>query len=237
MDRNKKKIISIGGGGFTHETDEGLDQFVLNQLNIKKFKIGFLPTASQDDKKKIDLFYKRFENNYSELSHFNLCSKVEGFKEWFLNKDIIYVGGGNTFYMLEIWKKNNLTKIFKEGYGKGIVLSGVSAGAICWFDWILSDSKGLGFKPLRGINLISGSCTPHSSEYERINQFQNDIKNSRLPEGIAIDDGVAVLFIDGKPSEVYSSRKNHDAYFIDKNKKISLKEHIKKIYEQKNYTE
>ena len=231
MDRNKKKIISIGGGGFTHETDEGLDQFILNQLNFKNFKIGFLPTASKDDKKKVDLFYKRFESNYSELSHFNLCSKTKGFEEWFLNNDIIYVGGGNTFYMLEIWKKNNLTKVFKEGYNKGIILSGVSAGAICWFDWMLSDSMGSGFKPLRGINLISGSCTPHSSESERVNQFQNDIKNSKLPEGIAIDDGVAVLFIDGKPSEVYSSRKNHDAYFIDKNKKISLKEHIKKIYE------
>jgi len=231
MDRNKKKIISIGGGGFTHETDEDLDQFVVNQLNVKNFKIGFLPTASKDDKKKVDLFYKRFENNCSELSHFNLCSKIEGFEEWFLNKDIIYVGGGNTFYMLEIWKKNNLIKIFKEGYSKGIILSGVSAGAICWFDWMLSDSKGPGFEPLRGINLISGSCTPHSSESGRINHFQNDIKNSKLPKGIAIDDGVAVLFIDGKPSEVYSSRKNHDAYFIDKNKKISLKEHIKKIYE------
>ena len=231
MDRNKKKIISIGGGGFTHETDEDLDQFVVNQLNVKNFKIGFLPTASKDDKKKVDLFYKRFENNCSELSHFNLCSKIEGFEEWFLNKDLIYVGGGNTFYMLEIWKKNNLIKIFKEGYSKGIILSGVSAGAICWFDWMLSDSKGPGFEPLRGINLISGSCTPHSSESGRINHFQNDIKNSKLPKGIAIDDGVAVLFIDGKPSEVYSSRKNHDAYFIDKNKKISLKEHIKKIYE------
>ena len=129
--------------------------------------------------------------------------------------------------MLEIWKKNNLIKIFEEAYNKGIILSGVSAGAICWFDWILSDSEGIGLKPLRGINLISGSCTPHSSDGDRINQFQKDIKNSKLPEGIAIDDGVAVLFIDGKPSEVYSSRKNHDAYFIDKNKKISLKEHIK----------
>ena len=159
------------------------------------------------------------------------CLKIDGFKEWFLNNDLIYVGGGNTFYMLELWKKNNLIKIFEEGYDKGIILSGVSAGAICWFDWMLSDSKGLGFKPLRGINLISGSCTPHSSDGDRINQFQKDIKNSKLPEGIAIDDGVAVLFIDGKPSEVYSSRKNHDAYFIDKNKKISLKEHIKKNYE------
>ena len=227
MDRNKKKIISIGGGGFTHETDENLDEFVLKKINIKNSKIGFLPTASKDDQKKIDLFYKRFENSNLELSHFSLCSKIEGFKGWLLSKDIIYVGGGSTFYMLEIWEKNNLIEIFKEAYSKGIILSGVSAGAVCWFDWILSDSKGSGLKPLRGINLISGSCTPHSSEDERINQFQKDIKNNRLPEGIAIDDGVAVLFIDGKATEVYSSRKNHDAYFINKSKKISLKEHIK----------
>ena len=227
MDRNKKKIISIGGGGFTHETDESLDQFVLNQVNLKNFKIGFLPTASKDDQKKIDLFYKRFDNNYLQLSHFTLCSKIEGFKDWILNKDIVYVGGGNTSYMLEIWKKNNLIEIFKEAYNKGIILSGVSAGAICWFDWILSDSEGIGLKAIRGINLISGSCTPHSSKNERLKKFKNDIENSKMPKGIAIDDGVAVLFIDGKPTEVYSSRKNHDAYFIDKNKKISLKEHIK----------
>ena len=103
----------------------------------------------------------------------------------------------------------------------------VSAGAVCWFDWILSDSVGPGFNPLRGINLISGSCTPHSSNIKRINQFETDIKDSKLPDGIAIDDGVAVVFIDGKPTEVYSSRKNHKAYFLDKNKKINLKEYIK----------
>ena len=126
-----------------------------------------------------------------------------------------------------IESENNLIEIFREAYNKGIILSGVSAGAICWFDWILSDSEGIGLKALRGINLISGSCTPHSSENERLKKFKNDIQNSEMPKGIAIDDGVGVLFIDGKPSEVYSSRKNHDAYFIDKNKKISLKEHIK----------
>ena len=228
MDRNKKIIISIGGGGFTHETDESLDQFVLKQSNTKNLKIGFLPTASKDDQTKIDLFYKRFENNYTELSHFNLCAKIEGFKGWILSKDIIYVGGGNTFYMLEIWKKNNLIEIFKEAYNKGVILSGVSAGAACWFEWILSDSEGKGLKPLKGINLISGSFTPHSNKLKRVNQFQTDIKNSKLPQGIAIDDGVAVLFIDGKPSEVYSSRKDQNAYFINKNKKINLKEYIKK---------
>ena len=137
-----------------------------------------------------------------------------------------YVGGGNTLFMLDIWRKNSLDKIFKKAYENGIVLAGVSAGAGCWFDWILSDSVGPGLKPLKGISLISGSCTPHSSEEKRINQFELNIKNGELPPGLAIDDGVAVLFIDGKPSEVYSSRKNHKAYFIDTNKKISLKDYI-----------
>tara|TARA_B000000475_G_scaffold258289_1_gene240215 strand:+ start:559 stop:1251 length:693 start_codon:yes stop_codon:yes gene_type:complete len=223
----EKKIIAIGGGGFTHQADESLDQFVVDQSKKTNNKIGFLATASNDDKKKISLFYKRFENIESELSHFNLTSDVNGFSEWILNKDIVYIGGGNTTFMLGVWKNNNLENIFKKAYESGIILSGVSAGAVCWFEWILSDSVGSGFKPLKGINLISGSCTPHSSNIERINQFHQDIKNSRLPHGIAIDDGVAVVFIDGKPTEVYSARKNHKAYFLDKNKKINLKEYIK----------
>ena len=227
MEKITKKIIAIGGGGFTHESDDTLDQFFLDQCSKKKIKLGFLATASKDDKEKINLFYKKFENKNLELSHFNLTQKIDGFSSWILNKDIIYVGGGNTSFMLDIWRKNSLDKIFKKAYENGIVLAGVSAGAGCWFDWILSDSVGPGLKPLKGISLISGSCTPHSSEEKRINQFELNIKNAELPPGIAIDDGVAVLFIDGKPSEVYSSRKNHKAYFINTNKKISLKEHIK----------
>jgi peptidase E len=223
----EKKIIAIGGGGFTHQADESLDQFVIDQSKKINNKIGFLATASNDDKKKISLFYKRFENTESELSHFNLTSDVNGFSEWILNKDIVYIGGGNTKFMLEIWKNNMLENIFKKAYESGIILSGVSAGAVCWFEWILSDSVSPGFKPLKGINLISGSCTPHSSNIERINQFQQDIKNGKLPHGIAIDDGVAVVFIDGKPTEVYSARNNHEAYFLDKNNKINLKDYIK----------
>ena len=226
MEKITKKIIAIGGGGFTHESDDTLDQFFLDQCSKKKIKLGFLATASKDDVKKISLFYKKFENKNLELSHFNLTQKIDGFSSWILNKDIIYVGGGNTSFMLDIWRKNSLDKIFKKAYENGIVLAGVSAGAGCWFDWILSDSVGPGLKPLKGISLISGSCTPHSSEEKRINQFELNIKNGELPPGLAIDDGVAVLFIDGKPSEVYSSTKNSGAYYIDTNKKISLKEYI-----------
>ena len=229
MNNIGRKIIALGGGGFTHQLDESLDQFVIDQSKKPKNKIGFLATASKDDENKINLFYKRYQNTKSELSHFNLTSATDGFSEWILNKDIIYIGGGNTVFMLNIWKKNKLENIFKDAYEKGIILSGVSAGAVCWFDWILSDSAGPGYNPIRGINLISGSCTPHSSNIQRIDQFELEIKNNKLPQGMAIDDGVAVVFIDGKPTEVYSSRKNHTAYFLDKDKKINLKEYIKNI--------
>ena len=227
MNEIKKKIIAIGGVGVTPESDKNLDQFILGQLKKTKNEIGFLATASKDDDEKIEKFYKKFENSSSQLSHFNLTLSVNGFSEWLLNKDLIYVGGGNTSFMLKIWRENNFEQVFKKAYEKGIILSGVSAGAVCWFDWILSDSAGFGFKPLKGINLIEGSCTPHSSNIERMNEFKLNIKNNKLPNGIAIDDGVAVVFIDGKPTEVYSTVNNQSAYFLDKNKKINLKEYIK----------
>ena len=227
MNEIEKKIIAIGGVGVTPESDKNLDQFILGQLKKTKNEIGFLATASKDDDEKIEKFYKKFENSSSQLSHFNLTLSVNGFSEWLLNKDLIYVGGGNTSFMLKIWRENNFEQVFKKAYEKGIILSGVSAGAVCWFDWILSDSAGLGFKPLKGINLIEGSCTPHSSNIERMNEFKLNIKNNKLPKGIAIDDGVAVVFIDGKPTEVYSTINNQGAYFLDKNKKINLKEYIK----------
>jgi len=52
MNNIEKKIIAIGGGGFTHQLDQSLDQFVIDKLKKTNNKIGFLATASKDDKKK-----------------------------------------------------------------------------------------------------------------------------------------------------------------------------------------
>ncbi len=57
MDIVDKKIISIGGGGFTHQTDKFLDEFIINQIIDRKIKFGFLPTASKDNLNKINLYY------------------------------------------------------------------------------------------------------------------------------------------------------------------------------------
>ena len=133
--------------------------------------------------------------------------------------------------MLNLWQRHKLYKNFKDAYNAGIILSGVSAGAVCWFEWILTDSLGSGYKPLKGMNFISGSCTPHASKKNRLTEFELNIKNKKIPSGIAIDDEAAVLFINGKANSVCTSKKNRSAYFINKNNRILLDDHIKKSYE------
>ena len=215
MSLKNKYIVAIGGGGFTHGTDKFLDDFVLSIKNKKKINIGFLPTASYDDKAKTQLFYKRFINSGYSLSHFNLHTSSNGFSQWMTKKDIIYVGGGNTHNMLKFWKDKNLLRIFIDAYNNGTILSGVSAGAICWFNSMLTNSINNRLQASKGLGLIKYSCTPHaSSEPERVIIFEQKVKNALMPPGFAIDDGVAILFVDGKLSKVFSSRPNHSAYFI-----------------------
>ena len=215
MSIKNKYIVAIGGGGFTHGTDKSLDDFVLSIKNKKKFNIGFLPTASNDDNAKTQLFYKRFLNSGHLLSHFDLHTSSNGFRQWMSEKDIIYVGGGNTCNMIKFWKEKNLFEIFIDAYNNGTILSGVSAGAICWFNYILTNSINNRLQSSKGLGVINYSCTPHaSSEPERLIIFEQKVKYALMPPGFAIDDGVAVLFINGKFNKVFSTRPNHSSYFI-----------------------
>ena len=101
MNEIEKKVIAIGGVGVTPESDKNLDVFILSQLKKTKNNIGFLATASEDDDEIIEKFYKKFENNNSDLSHFNLTSSVDGFSKWLLSKDLVYVGSSHHIYQMQ----------------------------------------------------------------------------------------------------------------------------------------
>ena len=91
----------------------------------------------------------------------------------------------------------------------------VSTGAVCWFDFALSDSGGAGLLPLAGLGLIAGSCCPHhSSEPYRQSAFRDQIAGGMLPEGIAFDDGVAVLILPGQSPVAFAARTGAGAYSV-----------------------
>lgn len=139
-----KQIIALGGGGFSMEPENPLlDIYILNQAEASRPKICFLPTASGDAQNYIDRFYQAFEKQNCEPSHLSLFQPhTRNFQTYLLDRDIIFVGGGNTRNLLVLWKEWGLDEILHKAYQKGIVLSGISAGSLCWFEEGLTDSYG-----------------------------------------------------------------------------------------------
>ena len=113
---------------------------------------------------------------------------------WVETLDIVYVGGGNTLQLVAHWRQQGIDQVMIAAARRGVLMAGVSAGANVWFEHALSDSGGNGLASTTGIGLLAGSCCPHySSEPLRQPAFATAIGRGELPDGIAIDDGAAVL--------------------------------------------
>lgn len=205
-------VIAIGGGGFTHGEDPDLDIFCLRGLPERP-RLGFIGAASKDDPDKIARFHARFSDHAASLSHLPLSAGSTEAAEWAEQLDLIYVGGGNTAYLVRHLRETGIADVLAEATARGTRLAGVSAGAVCWFDMVLTDSLGGGLRPMRGLGLVPGSCCPHfSSEPHRKPAFHKAVANGDLPAGLAIDDGAAVRLSSHRDAEVFSARANASAY-------------------------
>jgi len=119
--------------------------------------------------------------------------------------------------MLALWREWGLDLILREAWQEGIVLAGVSAGSICWFEQGLSDSMKAGeLQPMHCLGLLAGSNCPHYDwEAERRPQYQRLICEGKLRPGHAADDGAALHYVDGKLEKVVSSRATAKAYRVE----------------------
>ena len=160
-----KNIVAIGGGGFGRSLGNLIiEKYIVSLSSQNNPKICFIPTASGDN----DLYKLNFYRAFSQLkcipSHIDFFSRTENLESKILDQDIVYVGGGNTKSMLAVWKEWNLDIILKEAYSKGITMSGVSAGAICWFDKGITDSYADKLRILDCLGFVNGIACPHFDE-------------------------------------------------------------------------
>jgi peptidase E len=91
----------------------------------------------------------------------DIFKRTPDLRAFLLNQDVIYVGGGNTKSMLVVWRDWGLPELLREAWEKGIVLTGVSAGAICWFEQGVTDSWAGELRPFDCLGFLPGSCCPH----------------------------------------------------------------------------
>jgi len=225
MEKKQKTIIAIGGGGFTHEPDNPLfDLYVLRQSAQKKPKICFLPTANYNPEVYASNFQKSFSRFDCEISALSLFAPhTADLSDFLLSQDIIYVGGGNTKSMLALWKEWGVDKILREAWEQGVVLAGVSAGAICWFEHGLTDSIPGKISLLPCLGVLPGSCCPHyDADPMRQSVVKNMLEDGRIRSGYMIDNNAAIHFSDDKIKKAISSVKGKRAAIVDKNGRVEI---------------
>ena len=221
-----KKIIAIGGGeirrpGTKIETQK-IDEEIIKLSGKKNPKLLFVPTASFDSEEYYEVVKKYFGDKLG--CQVNILYLIENkltkkeIENKILNSDIIYVGGGQTSKMMRVWKKMGVDKILLKAYEEGIVMSGFSAGAICWFSFGNSDSKKFdnpeaNLIRVKGLGIIKALFCPHYDvEKERKADLKKMMKrNSGV--AIAIENCCAIEIIDNK-YKIISSKTSANAYRV-----------------------
>ncbi len=219
MPLEARTIFAMGGGGFTMEpANPLLDDYVLSLARSREPRILFLPTASGDTTPQINAFRARFtgRNCVAEhLSLFRLRETRRPLRELVAEQDILYVGGGSMRNMLAIWRAHELDAMLVEAWERGTVLAGLSAGAMCWFQWGVTRSSGPP-EPLAGLGLLEGSLSVHADgEPERLPVWLSLVRDGTLPGGWALDDGVGLLFRGRALDRTVSSRPGAVAQRVD----------------------
>ena len=192
----KRNIVAIGGGGFGRSLGKlKIEKYIISLSSKDKPKICFIPTASGDN----DLYKLNFYRAFSQLncitSHIDLFARTDNLENKILDQDIVYVGGGNTKSMLAVWKEWNLDNILKKAYRKGIIMSGVSAGAICWFERGITDSYADKLRILDCLGIIEGIACPHFDEESEREPYVTDIIKKGIIDSCICIEGNCALHI------------------------------------------
>lgn len=220
------KILAIGGGeigrpGFKTETVK-IDKEIIRLSGKTRPKVLFIPTASSDSEGYVNVVQKYFGKKLgcqveSLLLLNNKISNKEIEKKVF-NSDILYVGGGNTLKMMNVWRKRGLDKIIKKAVARGVVLSGVSAGAICWFKYGSSDSRRF-HNPKADLIRVSGLgfvdallCVHYDIEKDRKPDLKKLMKKTP-GVAIAVDNCCSIEVVD-KDYRIVSSKNSANAYKV-----------------------
>jgi len=201
------KIIALGGGELRERTTLKIDEYIAGlakeRAGERRANALFIPTASHD----FMPYYNTFHKVYTGIFDVKTDVALTVFKEVDLEKmrgkfekaDMIYVGGGDTVFMLEDWKRSGLLPLIEDAYRRGVIIAGLSAGAICWFSTMYTDSAakltGEEYSVFPGLGWLKGIASPHYG----LRQAEFDaIVRERYAHAYGIEDNAAIVIEDGE---------------------------------------
>lgn len=226
------RIVAIAGGNLSSTRE--LNAHTIKLTNVKNPDVLFIGTASHDANDYIEVITKAFNLLECEVKSLCLCSKnyteqeIDDLLAW---ADIIYVGGGDTIFMMQIWKQYGLDEKLKKIYEKDLaVLTGISAGAICWFQCGYSDSESFHDEENWNycwadgmLDIFHMAYCPHYNEEGR-NSFDERLREKDLV-GLAMENDTAFVENNGYQYFVRSNA-NAKAFAITYKNEIMEKQDI-----------
>ena len=211
-----RTLIAIGGGEIRNKTTLEIDKYVgelaKKHAGEKRANALFIGTASHDSMPYFNSFRKTYTSVldikaevalivYGEMDVERIATKIR-------NANAIYIGGGDTLFMLEKWRQTGLDKLIIEAYENGTPIAGLSAGAICWFknmytDYEIMRGESADYVLREGLGIIDGLCCPHFNEREQ--DFVLAMKQKGLDKAYGIENDCALEFVNGEFNKSISS--------------------------------
>ena len=193
--------------------DDAMLEYLLGLTRGRR--VLYVPTAAMEDPAATLEWHERLRGR-AELTHLHFFPYPPGdLRELTLSHDVILVAGGNTANALAVWRTHGFDAVLREAWDGGILLTGWSAGAICWFEAAVTDSFGPQLAGMRdGLGFLAGSACPHYDGEALRRPRYAELVRGGFPAGIAIDDDVGVRFEGTELAEVVASRAGATAYRV-----------------------
>jgi peptidase E len=218
----RRHILAIGGFGPARSQDQRLPALIGHALALsgtEQPRVCVLNTALGDDPTALVRTYAVLSQHGARPSHLQLfpMPNVADPADLLLSQDVIFVGGGSVANMVAVWRVHGVDQLMRQAWEAGIVLAGVSAGAICWFDGGTTDSFGAELRPFtEGLAMLPGSYCPHfSSEAARRPAYHAFVADGTLAAGLACDDGAAAHFADTELVGIVADRPDATGYLVE----------------------
>jgi len=224
-----RRIMATSGGFLSTDRWDVMEpgETFLRMLALsgkERPRVCFVLTASGDNSGYLSKSYAAMSKLNCDVTHLQLFTQPNApIKEHLLNSDVIWVGGGSVANLLTLWKLHEVDAVLREAYDNGVILGGVSAGSLCWFQGGPTDSFGPELRPIiNGLGFLPfGNAVHYDSEAQRRPMAHELIENETFKRIYATDDGVGILFENEIPVEVITDRESDEAnrkmaYLIEK---------------------
>ena len=184
-------------------------------------RVAMLGTASGDQTvwqgRLHEAFYGRTDVELTVATLFPMPN-IDDLATHLVTRDVVWVGGGSVANLLAVWQVHDLGLALRTAWERGVVLSGVSAGSLCWHVGGTTDSFGPQLRAVtNGLGLVPyGNGVHYDSEPGRRPLLQRLVGDGTLPTSYATDDGTGLLYRGTTMVEAVTDREGPQAYRVER---------------------